>query len=95
MFGPITLKHLNSLTAIDLFSWLGGREVTIQTAVEKVSDSIPGSSKDVYVCFFVFVIIFVNKFIIYMQLCKFFCNASSFRKRNILQCLWPIIRVLR
>jgi len=39
------LKQLNGLIAIDTFSWLGGREVTLQTAVQEVAVSIPGSGK--------------------------------------------------
>ena len=56
MFRCITLKHLNSLINIDTVSWLGGPEVTYQTAVPQVPGSIPGSDKDIYVCFFVWLL---------------------------------------
>jgi len=39
------------LTNIDTVSWLGGPEVTHRTAVPQVPGSIPGSDKDIYVCF--------------------------------------------
>jgi len=72
IFCPITLKQLNSFTAIDMFCWLSGREVTLQTSVHKVLGSIPGSSKDFYVCFFVVVFsIFVDNTIIYIKFWQF------------------------
>jgi len=37
---------------MDKVSWLGGPEVTHRTAVPQVPGSIPGSDKDIYVCFF-------------------------------------------
>ena len=56
MFRCITLKHLNSLTNIDSVSWLGDLEVTHRTAMPQVPGSIPSSEKDIYVCFFVWLL---------------------------------------
>jgi len=53
MFRPITLKQFYSLTAIDTFSWLGCREVTLQTAVQGVPCATPGTDKDFNFSFFV------------------------------------------
>jgi len=53
MFRTITLKQFDNLTAITTFNLLGGQEVTLQTAVQEVPGSIPGSGKDFYVCSFV------------------------------------------
>jgi len=50
MFRPMTLKQLKSLTSIDIFSCLGGLEVTHKTAVRKFKDLIPGSGKDICCC---------------------------------------------
>jgi len=46
-------KTLNSLTAIDMFSYIGSPEVTHQTVVRKVPASITGSGKDFDICFVV------------------------------------------
>jgi len=48
---PFKLEQFKSLTAIDTFSGLGGREVTLLCAVQEVPRSIPGSGKGFYVCF--------------------------------------------
>jgi len=48
IFQPIALKQLNSSTAINTFSCLGGLEVTHQTAVPEVPGSIPCSGKEFY-----------------------------------------------
>jgi len=45
LFYAIRMKLLNSLTTIDTFSWLGGREVPLRTWVQEVPGSIPGSGK--------------------------------------------------
>ena len=47
-FDQLRLKKLNSLTSI---ACLGGRKVTLQNRVREGPGSIPGSSKDFYVCF--------------------------------------------
>jgi len=44
-FRPIASKSLNSLTTIDILSWLGGAEVTYPLLVREVPGSIPGSGK--------------------------------------------------
>ena len=53
MFRPFTLKYLNSLTSIDIISWLGVRELTHPTGMWEVLGSVPGFGKAFYVCFFV------------------------------------------
>jgi len=53
----ITLKQLNDLTLIDLYSWLGGLKVTAQTWMREVPGSIPGPDKYFYVVCYVFVLI--------------------------------------
>jgi len=74
-------------------------EVTPQTAVREVLGSIPGSSKDIYVCssvLFVFCFnVFVQNIIIYMTFWHSFRNFISFSILNILLTLWPIISVSR
>ena len=50
MFRLITLKHINSLTSIDMFSCLACRSVTHQTSVREVPSSIPGFGNAFYVC---------------------------------------------
>jgi len=91
-FRPIASKQLNSLTAIDTLSWLGGAVVTHPLCVQEVQGSIPGSSKDFNVlllCFYffskntLFITIFLNSF----------RNDKIFNILNIVQDLWPIIRV--
>jgi len=57
---------------MDTFS---DREVTLHTAVQDVLGSIPDSGKDFNVFFFVLFLLysyfFVQKYIIYMNLCNF------------------------
>ena len=69
MFQPHTLKQLITLTSIDTFSCLGGTEVTHRTAVPEVSDSIPGSVKDLLaVVFLCFLLMCFNSFV-QMNIC--------------------------
>ena len=73
----------------------GGLEVTHQTAVRKLPRSIPGSDKDLCVCFYFCVFTpFVKNTIFVIKFCNFLCNFNSFSIPNI-QHLWPIIRVSR
>jgi len=44
-FRPIALKQLNSLTTIDILSWLGGAVITHPLWVQGVTGSMPGSGK--------------------------------------------------
>jgi len=88
-----TVKY--SLTLIHMFSWLGGREVTLKTAVQEVPGSVPDYGMDCYVCFFVFLLFCVflcPKSIIYIYFAIHFCNVNSFSIRIILQNVWSIIR---
>jgi len=80
MFWPIMLKQLNSLTSLDVFNWLCGQEVTLQTAVWEVPGSITGSGKDFYVCFFVLLLLcfyfFVQNTLFIMKFYNSFCNVN-------------------
>jgi len=94
-------KQLKSLTTIVFFSWLGGAEVLHPLWVREVPGSIPGSCTGLYVCFFVWLCFyfFVKKkphTIFVAKFCNFFCNVHLFsilNIYNILQDVWPIIRV--
>ena len=70
MFRTITLQQLNSLATIDTFSCFGGLEITHQTAMREVPDSIPGSDNGFYVWFVCFV---VNVFLLFVQTHHFPC----------------------
>ena len=76
-FLPITLKQLNSLTAINMLSWLGIPEVKHQTFV--------------FVFCFVVVLslLLCPKHIICHEILQILFNFNSL---SILQNLWPIIR---
>jgi len=80
-FRPIASKQLNSLTTIDILSWLGGAVVTHPLWVQDVPGSIPGSGKGFYVRLFCFVVVvfllFVPKHIICHKILRF-----------LLQCLF-------
>ena len=76
------------MTSIDVFSWLGGREVTVEeevTDVREVLGSIPGFGKDFYVCFFVLFLFFCPKSFTYIIFCILFRNVNSFSLLKILQ----------
>ena len=60
----ITLKQFNSLTTIKTFSWLGGLDVTQQTAMIKSPCWIPGLDKDFYV--------HINDLVVFWALHDFF-----------------------
>jgi len=96
-FRPIALKHLNSLTAIDTFSWLGGLEVTHQDAVTEVPCSCSCSGKDIHVIFCVLLLwvilllFFVKNTLFVTKFWRKNCNINSFWILNIMLNLWPIM----
>ena len=92
-FRPIASKQLNSLTTIDILSWLGGAVVTHPLRVQEVPGSFRDSGKGFYVWFFWCISSFCQKHIICQKICNSFCNFNLFSKLNLLQDLWPIIRV--
>ena len=100
-FRTIASKQLNSLTTrtIDILSWLGGAVVTHPLWVQEVPSSIPGSGKGFYVWFFVLLLLcfyFWSKNTLFIaKCCNSFYNVSLFSILNVLQDLWPIIRVKR
>jgi len=57
MFRPITLKQLNSLTSIDIFSLPDGREVIPHTAARDVPGSVLGSGNGFLCLIFCFVVL--------------------------------------
>jgi len=81
MFRPIAWKQLYSLTLMDMFSCLGRREVTLQNGVREAPGLNHGSGKEVFVCFYVFLLLcdylyFGPKIIIYINICNSFCNVN-------------------
>jgi len=96
-FRPIASKQLNSLTTIDILSWLVGAVVTYPLWVQEVPGSIPGSDKGFYVWFFVLLLLcffFLSKNTLFVtKFCNSFCNVYLFSILNILQDLWPIVRI--
>jgi len=56
-FQPIASKQLNSLTTIDIHSWLGGAVVTHPLWMQEVPGSISGSGTGFYVSFFVLLLV--------------------------------------
>jgi len=95
-FWPIALKQLNDLTTIDTVSY-GGAVVTQPLWVQVVPGSIPGSGKGFYVLFFALLLLcfyfFVKNTLFVKKVCNSFYNVYLFSILNILQDLWPIIRV--
>ena len=97
MFGSIASKQLNSLTTINYLSWLGGSEVTHRFACERSCVQCPVPARDfmfefVLCCCCVSTLLskntpFVTKY------CNSFCNVNLFSIFNILQDLWPVLRV--
>jgi len=81
-FWSIAWKQLNTLTTIITLSWLGGAEVTHPLWVREILGSIPGSGNSILFLLFCFVVVF-----------WLFCNVNLFNILNMLQHLWPIIRV--
>jgi len=98
-FRPIASKQLNGLTTIDILSWLGGAVVTHALWVQEVPGSIPGSGKGFYVWFLVLLLLcfyfFIQKHSIYRKILHSFYKFNLFSILNVLQDLWPIIRVKR
>jgi len=96
-FRSIASKQVNSLTTIVTLSWLGGAVVTHVLWVQEVRGSIPGSGKGFHVsflCFVDFTLLSKNTFFVKI-FCNSSCNVNLFSILNILQDLWPIIRVYR
>jgi len=86
------------IMTIDTVSWLGGVVVTHPLWVQEVPGSIPGSGKGFYVSFFFELLLlcfyfFVKNTLFVTKVCNFFYNVNLFTLLNILQDLWPIIRV--
>jgi len=98
-FQPFASKQLNGLTTIDILSWLGGAVVTHPLWVQEVPCLVPGSGKGFYVWFFVLLLLcfnfFVQNTLFITKVCNSSYNINLFSILNILQDLWPIIRVLR
>ena len=92
-FRSIASKHLNSLSTIDTFSWLGGAVVTHQRSRVQ----FPAPARVFMFDFFVLLLLcfyFLSKTTFFVTIfCDFFCNVSLFRILNILPDLRPIMRV--
>jgi len=96
--GGLQPKQLNSLTTINRFSYLSGREITHYAAVSEVPGSILGYDKKYYVCLFVLLLMHTLLFCakqqqqqqqqqqqFFIKCCHSFCNAYSFGTLSILQ----------
>jgi len=98
-FRPIASKQLNGLTTINILSWLGGAVVTHPLWVYEVPGSNPGSGKGFYVWFFELLLLcfyfFVQNTLFVAKYCNSFYTVNLFSILNVLQDLWPIIRVKR
>ena len=98
-FRPIASKPLNGLTTIDTVSWLGGTGVTHPLSVKEVPGLNPGSGKGFNVSLFALLLLwfyfFVKNTLFVTKVCNSFYNVNVFSMLNILQDLWPIIRVKR
>jgi len=96
-FRPIVSKQLNSLTTINMSSWLGGSVVSHPLGVHDVPGSIPGSGKGFYVWFFVLLLLcfyfFVQNTLFVTKVCNSLYNVYLFSILNILEDLWLIIRL--
>jgi len=96
-FRPIVSKQLNGLTTINTISWLGGAVVTHPLWVQEVLGSIPISGKGFYVSFFALLLLCFT----FLSKTHYLSNTNAspftmlifFSILNILQDLWPIIRV--
>jgi len=62
-FDPLRSKQFHTLTAIYTFSWLGDREVTLQTAMKEVPVRSPFLARMFMFTFFCFVVIVVFLFV--------------------------------
>ena len=95
-FRPIASKQLNGLNTV---SWLGGAVVTHPLWLQEVPGSIPRSANGFYVSFFALLLLcfyfFVKKTTLFVtKVCNSFYSVNNlFSILNILQDLWPIIRV--
>jgi len=98
-FRPIASKQLNSLITIDSLRWLCGEVVTHPLWVQEVPGWIPSSGKGFYVYLFCFVVVvfllLVQKHIISHNSLQFLYTVNLFSIFNILQDLWPFLRVQR
>jgi len=92
-FRPIASKQLNGLTTIDILSWLGGAVVTHPLWVQEV----PQGFLCLIFCIVVVVfLLFLSKNTLFIaKYCNSFYNVNFFSILNVLQDLWPIIRVKR
>jgi len=90
------LKQFKSLTTIETLICHSGLYVTHQTALPEVPGSIPGSDKDLYVCFFWFVVVVFNiwtpkwRSLFVKQFCNSFCNVALISILNILRSMWSV-----
>jgi len=92
-FRPIASKQLNSLLTIVALSWLGGAEVTLQLWVQEVRQ---GFLCLIFCVLLLLCVTFLSQNTLFVTtFCNFFCNINLYSILNILQDLWPIIRVQR
>ena len=90
-FRPIASKQLNGLTTIGILSWLGGAVVTHPLWVQEV----PGSICLIF-CIVVVVFTFLSQNTVFIaKYCNSFYNVNLFSILNVLQDLWPTIKVKR
>jgi len=96
-FRPIASEQLNSLTTIDTLSWLGGAVVThplwVQDVPSRVQFQAPARVLFDVLFYCCCDFPFCNTSLYFRKFCNSFCNVDLFSILNILQDLWPIIRV--
>jgi len=98
-FWPIASKQLNGLTTIDILSWLGGAVVTHPLWVQGSRVQSPAPARVFMFDFCIVVVVFLlflsKNTLFIAKYCNSFYNVNLFSILNVLQDLWPIIRVKR